>query len=167
MSEALWSHTVTLLSSGGKGGRRETGGMLWGALEERDRGKSKYFPAIVGTYPVSHLLGTPQAGCLGLTTLPPPPPSRPLRSWAHGWAPEALGAVLFSWLVREIAIGAAGEQKSGQWQGFFYKPRVSGVAPVWRLPRAPHLLLGSAGGGLRVSREADRECLQVVWNLES
>lgn len=49
---------------------------------------------------------------------------------------------------------------------FFTSPSERSCS-VWRLPGAPHLLLGSAGGGLRVSREQAGNAYKLfgIWRV--
>ena len=124
---------------------------MWGALEERDREKGKYLLATVHLLCPSYLLGTPRAGCLGLF-----PPHRPttfqtpaqLGTWLGIWC---WGEFLFPGWLEELLMELLGNRNLGSGKGFTGPSEWS--CSVWRLPGAPHLLLDSAGGGLRVSRE--------------
>lgn len=103
--------------------------MVWGGTGGERQRKGQIFPG----YCVPTLLllpaGNSQSWVPGPLSIPPTPRHLPGPcTVGHTAGHLAPGQVLFSWLVREIAIGAAGEQKSGQWQGFFLQAPVRGAA---------------------------------------
>ena len=71
-----------------------------------------------------------------------------LGTWLGIWC---WGEFFFPGWLEELLIELLGNRNLGSGKGFTGPSEWS--FSVWRLPGAPHLLLDSAGGGLRVSRE--------------